>query len=492
MNTQLIWHIMKKDFRHTWMWMVAYVVSLACFDVPREIYYFVPHTQDEQLFWIKASQMTIPLVMISIVLFLSTLFHAEAIPGERQYWLARPIHWRDLLIAKAGLAFTAILLPLTLTMVAVLEYQRLSASQHLPALLLSAAVFAFFLIPLFALLAVTKNLQQLSISAVVILAGVAGLSFMSSGTGASTSKALWLGQLTGTILLVLVPGGILIWQYATRRTQVARISLVLTLVLLMKMDSLLPSGMLVAAQQLLAPVQMDSGKARIELDEVREWPPNTSNTDTRSAWDFFLPVRVLGLSSTELAAADVWDRVEVYAGGERMPPLAPMNPALHRIHDQYWLRIPLSRTFLERHMKDAMDFKLSALVELYGNRVSQFKTITADDTEVAGVGKCRIQDFAVMCYAPFQIRSRVQLFLGFPGRAINDYGVLLNAGSSPASTLSPSPFPIETVQHWIPKTADRKIEFETSERLAVVDRTFEAHGIHLADYVRFPKTAKAQ
>src|ERR1039457_3108986 len=44
-----------------------------------------------------------------------SLIHEEAVPGDRQYWLTRPIAWKDLLLAKLMFVLLFIPLPCFLT-----------------------------------------------------------------------------------------------------------------------------------------------------------------------------------------------------------------------------------------------------------------------------------------------------------------------------------------------------------------------------------------
>ena len=42
MNVSLIWHIVKKDFRHTWMWIVAVFLSFAGWGVTSSMEMLAP------------------------------------------------------------------------------------------------------------------------------------------------------------------------------------------------------------------------------------------------------------------------------------------------------------------------------------------------------------------------------------------------------------------------------------------------------------------
>ena len=64
-----------------------------------------------------------------------SLIHEEAVPGDRQYWVTRPIAWKDLLLAKAAFILVFIHLPCFLTDAVTLAANGQSIIHFFPALL---------------------------------------------------------------------------------------------------------------------------------------------------------------------------------------------------------------------------------------------------------------------------------------------------------------------------------------------------------------------
>jgi hypothetical protein len=96
--------IFRKDVRRFWG-LLAVVVPL---EAAVTWSYSSPVTAQAQLFT--------GLFQFLVQWFLVvSLTHEEAVPGGRQYWLTRPIAWRDLLLAKAIFILLFIHLPCFLT-----------------------------------------------------------------------------------------------------------------------------------------------------------------------------------------------------------------------------------------------------------------------------------------------------------------------------------------------------------------------------------------
>ena len=200
MNIAMIWHIVKKDVRHTWMWIAAFLASLAGFGYTYSM--MLLSCCDERIrLWTNAFEaMTVALV-VAVTLFLAKLFHAEALPGTRQYWLARPVNWPDLLAAKTALAFAVILPSLTFMMIGIVSSQGFDIRWHISQLLLRIVIVAGSLLPVFALLAVTKNLQQVSIWLVGSFIALVMVNNMAHGMSSS-----WVNTSTATLDQATIEG----------------------------------------------------------------------------------------------------------------------------------------------------------------------------------------------------------------------------------------------------------------------------------------------
>ena len=198
MNVSLIWHIVKKDLRHTWIWMVAVFLYPAGWGVANSrMMLALPETQQ---MWSQAAVVFAPPFPISVVLYLSMLLHAEALPGERQYWLARPVNWKDLLAAKAALGFAVIFLALAFMLIGVLGSQGFEIRFYLPQLLWKITLLSGALLPLVGLVCVTKNLQQMALWCIGFVVTAALVIETSHGTNRISPDLLWVGDMGCTLV----------------------------------------------------------------------------------------------------------------------------------------------------------------------------------------------------------------------------------------------------------------------------------------------------
>ncbi len=485
MKVSLIWHIVGKDLRHTWMWIVAVFLSFAGWGVTNSMMMLSP-LETSQL-WSNALAVFSTLLPISVVLFLSMLLHGEALPGERQYWLARPVNWKDLLAAKAALGFAVIFPALALTLFGILQSQGFEIHSYLPQLLWKITLLLSSSLPLAVLISVTKNLQQMALWCVGFLLFAQLLFALAHSKAGTSSEVLWIGDIGCTLLSLILAAVIVVWQFATRRTTAARIGLVAIFLLYFGGESLFPNRFLFAAQERFAPVIVEDTKARIELGENRKRTWDNPSSDPWVSRDVFLPLRLSGMGTSESATFDAWEAMEVISGGERMK-LPHPSPWLTGVRDSYWLRLPVENGFLQRHSSDLTDIKVTGQMTLYGNKKNYLMTASTGRLEIPGVCRCQLVGSLISCTAPFQIRQRLVIYLKDSAGVKQEQVIWLHAGERRPFSMNFSPSPIEYANSDIPSgfklEPNDQLEFEVSEAQSFVERSFEFHGIRLADYAR--------
>ncbi len=486
MNVSLIWHIVKKDFRHTWIWMVAVVLSIASWGVTNSMMMLA--LPEIRTLWSNAMEVFTLLLPISIVLCLSVLLHAEALPGERQYWLARPVNWKDLLAAKAALGFAVIFLTLALTLTVVLKSQGFEIRSYLPQLLWKIALLLGALLPLVLLVSVTKNLQQMALWCVGFLVTAQLVIAIAHSKHEISSDLLWVGDMGFTLLSFFLATVIIVFQFAFRRTIAARVGLFSIFLLSFGGQSLFPKRLLFSVQQWLSKVPVEDSKARIELDENRKRAWDNPSSDPRVSKDVFLPLRLSGMGATETATFDTWDGLEIFSSGERMTRLVYPSPWLTGIHDGYWLRLPVENGFYQRHSSDLTDIKVTGQMTLYGNKKSYFMTVSAGSIEIPNVCECQLIGSLIKCTAPFQIRQRLVVYLKDPAGAKRQQVIWLHSADRRPFSMIFIPLPFELAGANLPTgyklEPNDQLEFEVSEAQSFVERSLELRGIRIADYAQ--------
>jgi hypothetical protein len=154
--------------------------------------------------------------------------HQEAVPGGRQYWLTRPISWQGLLLAKAIFVMVFFQLPVLASNLAGLLANGLSPLAYVaPLLVKQGFLTAFLVLPAMALAAVTRNLGQFVIWVFAAFAVVLLIGFGVPGT--SLGGFFWIIQSAAAVASLVAVTGLLLWQYARRRTVASQIILAIIL-----------------------------------------------------------------------------------------------------------------------------------------------------------------------------------------------------------------------------------------------------------------------
>jgi ABC-type transport system involved in multi-copper enzyme maturation permease subunit len=241
-----ILHIFTKDARH---FLPEILVSLA---ITAAFAWIYPHQWTQRQFvgavagglffepGLLASLLTL-LVPVSWWLLISRVVHAETLVGDCQFWITRPYEWKKLFAAKALFLFCFLYLPLLLA-----QCSLLMQAGFPPVSYLSGLVFNLFLItavlvlPLFALATVTSSFARMTLVLLgILLCFIAALALSTALNSMSISDPM-PDHLTLPLLFcgLLV---IVVFQYRTRRTWLARILLIALVVVIWAGTSLTPN-----------------------------------------------------------------------------------------------------------------------------------------------------------------------------------------------------------------------------------------------------------
>ena len=75
----------------------------------------------------------VEILLIAAANFLiARLIHAEAIPGDRQFWVTRPYRWKSLLLAKLAFIFVFVQLPVLLAHLFIVILNGFSLWSNIP------------------------------------------------------------------------------------------------------------------------------------------------------------------------------------------------------------------------------------------------------------------------------------------------------------------------------------------------------------------------
>jgi hypothetical protein len=263
----MILQIVKKDWRLLW----PFVIGLALLQGVAEWARYGRHV----LGGLGASQPLDIAVLLGWIALVAAVVHQDVVPGTRQDWLTRPIKRLDLLAAKLVFVLALVHGPVFLAN----TVDVLAAGFSLPQALAAAtargvSLFATVTVPVFVLAAVTRNMLELIVAAIVVslLSELAPVLLSgSTGTpcGATCQTSIeWITTLVRLAVLVAGAGVVLGLQYLKRGTAWARVALAVATVTV-GLTSQLPWGLAFALQQRSTGAPAVPSNVSIELDLAR-------------------------------------------------------------------------------------------------------------------------------------------------------------------------------------------------------------------------------
>jgi hypothetical protein len=150
---------------------------------------------------------------------ISRAFHADAIPGDRQFWLTRPYRRSSLLGAKALFVLAYVLLPLALAQVTAVVVRGFPLGPSIAGMLWSHfVILAIVVLPAAALSAVTSKLTQF-----IVVALAAPPLIVANNLLTPWAALEWIRASVAICIVATVTGTILYVQFARRRTGTSRL-----------------------------------------------------------------------------------------------------------------------------------------------------------------------------------------------------------------------------------------------------------------------------
>src|SRR5579872_3063494 len=153
--------IFQKDVRHLWPHIGSFLALMAAAAFLDPVYATTGISGAHDLL----SGLVLKLACWNLLI---AVIHEEKLPGDRQYWLTRPLSWRELLAAKVLFVVAFIQLPLFVYHAIVLMATGIPLGEHLGTLLWRQFFFAaFYILPVAAIAAITSSLGQVILTALL-------------------------------------------------------------------------------------------------------------------------------------------------------------------------------------------------------------------------------------------------------------------------------------------------------------------------------------
>ncbi len=174
----------------------------------------------------------VALVPVSWWLVISRVIHAESLVGDRQFWITRPYRWPSLLGAKALFILAYVYVPFLVATMLLLKEGGFHPTMYWRGLLFNLVLATFIaVIPLMVVSTITSNFGKMTLALLIIIAFTAGTAYLSDflPTASSSTDA---GEWIWTSLVECAFIGIIVLQYARRRTALSRLFVVAMALLL--------------------------------------------------------------------------------------------------------------------------------------------------------------------------------------------------------------------------------------------------------------------
>ena len=219
-------HIARKDLLHLWPETLIALLLFVAFAWAAPSGWST--SQYAGVATLLAAFMKFFLMPISWLVVISRLIHDESLVGDRQFWTSRPYHWASLLAAKVIYIVAFLYVPFFLMQIYLLKHAGLHPLTAIPGLLHNLLLLTVIIVvPLTALAAVTGTFARMLLSTI---GGVIYLIVVTLGMLYLIFRRMPPAGLEYVLyaLIIILPAAVVIYQYATRNTQVSRILLVCT------------------------------------------------------------------------------------------------------------------------------------------------------------------------------------------------------------------------------------------------------------------------
>jgi hypothetical protein len=419
---------------------------------------------------------------------ISRVIHAEALPGDRQFWLTRPYEWRSLLAAKILFIFIFVNLPLLVADAVIIHTAGFSIGQEWAGLLWTQVLLiTAFVLPAAAFSAITSGLRELL--TVTLSLAIGFLTWVVTSPlmihpGFYWMELEWVKTYCFTAQLAAAAAIVLLWQYARRNTFATRVAAGAAAMVLLASSSLLPWTAAFALQTRLSNRKMDASSLRIELDSGRKWLGHVyaAGQDQMIAE---LPLQFSGVpTGTELKPNGATMTLRA-ADGETWIVKQPPPSSLNFESGITSLRAAMGKAFYTKVKNQPLRLRGTLYFTLYGNKQRTLLPLNSSLVPVNGVGMCSAGTRFLLCNSAFRAGAdlvAIQTLQHAPGGPVA-------TTESLAGLASYSPFPAELNVNPVSRFFSPRVRaisaasIEALRPLAHLERSFGIENVRLDDFV---------
>ena len=466
-------HIFKKDFRYLRL-EICLVLTLAAVFAWME-------THPRNPWWAEM------LLIIGAGYLIARLIHAEAIPGDNQFWITRPYRWRSLLGAKLLFIFLFVNLPIFAARFVILSAYGFPVGSILPGLLWSQLLIGLGAsLPIAALATVTSGIVPFIFSILVLLATGFGVQEMTVPPSLPSIRMLlgpvqWAWNSIVILTLVAIALPTLYIQYKNRRTHLSRIFGLSVAVLGAAAYLYMPWPLAMAVQTRVSKRPIDTASIKTALKPSSK---TFFNVGRESGIQLDIPIAVSGVPDAVHVRADAF-AVTFQGSDGRTWASGPYNIiALPSVGANIFNAIVLvDPAFLKDEREQTVTLRGSLYLTLFGNsRVKTFPLQTTGMIVMDGL-QCGMSRIFSRFYCQAAFRWPTPLVYAKFGEDMEPF----------THSISYSPFPadlsfdsVEGHDVSLPASASQ-VTMVVKERLESLRYDFEVANVRLLDFVAIAK-----
>jgi hypothetical protein len=475
-------HIFKKDVRYL-RYEIALVLLIA--SAFAAMHARASHGQSNDTWWAQLA------LVVAAAFLIGRLILAEAIPGDRQFWITRPYRWQSLLGAKLLFILTFLNLPVLMAQVFIVTIDGFPLASSLPGLIWSQVLlFAFAALPFAAIAALNSSMTPFIFTQITILAVVFGpWEVRQHLYVAQLGGVEWVRDSIAAVALAAVVILVILIQYKSRQTFFGRCVGLGGIAIVVLIYAALPWPLALAVQSHLSKqpsvgssVQISLGHKPLEQFWLAQMRPKIT---------LHLPISVQGIPDGTEVRADALTLSLVSAEG-RTSQIGVMDcPDLKRetisasaaTFSAVCLADP---SFFHAQHDRAITIRASLYFTLFGNARSQTIPLTDEPSNAPDGLQCYTDvvkaEWDVYCRSAFRWPSRL-VYAKLGHTNANSFAQFVSYSPFPASLNID---PVET--RWAsayaagPPPNVRDVTIVVEEPLAHLRRDFEAQNIRLEDF----------
>lgn len=303
----MIWHIFKKDLKLLWP-LVAIVAGV---HIMNGAMWFMLGDFGEPATLRRIAGSFIVAPLVGILALVATAVHQDALPGDRQDWLVRPIRRRDLIFAKLLFVLATVHLPMLLVDLTQCTAMGLTFREALSAALSrSLYVLLSISLPVLGLATITSTIIEfiggLLVIFLALIVFITATQAFSPNSGAYTFGSMstgWLMVELWSVIALLATAVVIPLQYFRRATMRGRGIAAGALLTAILMSAFIPWSSAFAFLQWLSPDPAAAKAVAIAYDpEIGKAVARPSITSpANSVW---LPLRISGLPAESIVLND--------------------------------------------------------------------------------------------------------------------------------------------------------------------------------------------